>query len=66
MKWISCEERFPEDMETVIVYFEGWWPGRGMGGITGLYRYDGDWFNYPEGVKILGWIPCPDDYPEIY
>jgi hypothetical protein len=38
----------------------GDWPGRGNGGIVDVYAVDGEWFNIPESVDIVGWMPVPD------
>jgi hypothetical protein len=58
--WIGCKERMPEDMEVVIALYLGHWPGRGNSGIADVYASDGEWFNIPEGVAIVGWMPVPD------
>ena len=50
----------PEDMEVVIALYLGHWPGRGNSGIADVYAADGEWFNIPEGVAIVGWMPVPD------
>ncbi len=58
--WINSEEKIPEDMEVVIALYLGHWPGRGNSGIADIYAIDGNWFNIPEGVAIVGWMPIPD------
>lgn len=59
-KWFYVENGdIPPDLEVVIVEYSGYWNGNG--GITDLYWYDGDWFNYPEGVKIKRWTWIPED-----
>lgn len=61
-KWFTVEqEGNPPDFEVVIVEYSGMWPRSGMGGITDLYWYDDDWFNYPEGVKIERWMWIPEE-----
>lgn len=58
--WINCKEEMPEDMEVVIALYLGHWPGRSNSGIADVYAADGEWFNIPEGVAIVGWMPVPD------
>ncbi len=58
--WINCKEKMPEDMEVVIALYMGHWPDRGNSGITDAYALDGKWFNLPEGVAIVGWMPVPN------
>jgi hypothetical protein len=58
--WINCKDKMPEDMAVVIALYLGCWPGRGNSGITDMYAFDGKWFNLPEGVVIVGWMPMPD------
>jgi hypothetical protein len=58
--WINCKDKMPEDMAVVIALYLGCWPGRGNSGITDIYAFDGEWFNLPEGVLIVGWMPIPD------
>lgn len=47
-------------MEVVIALYLGHWPGRSNSGITDIYAVDGEWFNIPEDVAIVGWMPVPD------
>lgn len=47
-------------MEVVIALYLGHWPGRGNSGVTDIYAVDDNWFNIPEGVAIVGWMPVPD------
>lgn len=59
-KWFYVENGdIPPDLEVVIVEYSGYW--KGNGGITDLYWYGDDWFNYPEGVKIKRWMWIPED-----
>ncbi len=58
--WINYKDKMPEDMAVVIALYLGCWPGRGNSGITDIYAFDGEWFNLPEGVLIVGWMPIPD------
>ena len=59
-KWFYVEDNdVPPDLEVVIVEYSGYWNGNG--GITDLYWYNDDWFNYPEGVKINRWMWIPED-----
>ena len=58
--WINCKERMPTDMEVVIALYLGHWPSRGNSGIADIYAVDGEWFNLPEGVAIIGWMPVPN------
>lgn len=59
-KWFYVEKDGPPpEFEVVIVRYSGWWPGRGGGGITDLYWYHDDWFNYPDGVVIEKWMWIP-------
>lgn len=58
-KWFTVEnDGPPPDLEVVIVEYDGYWNGNG--GITDLYWYGDDWFNYPEGVTIKRWMWIPD------
>lgn len=50
----------PVDMEAVIALYLGRWPGRGNSGVIDVYAVDGRWFNIPEGVHVVGWMPLPD------
>ncbi len=47
-------------MKVVIALYLGHWPGRGNSGIADVYAVDGKWFNLPEGIAIVGWMPIPD------
>ncbi len=58
--WIKSSSQMPHDLEVVIGLYVGDWPSRGRGGIIDVYAYDGRWFNLPEGVDIVGWMPIPD------
>lgn len=58
--WIDCNKSMPEDMEVVIALYLGYWPGRGNSGVADIYAADGKWFNIPEGINIIGWMPVPD------
>lgn len=58
--WINCNERMPEDMDTVIALYLGSWPSRGNSGVIDIYAVRGKWFNIPEGVHIVGWMAVPD------
>ena len=60
-KWYYVDkEGPPPDGVVVIVEYSGFWPCSGNGGITDLYWWDSDWFNYPEGVKIKRWMWIPE------
>ncbi|MBI6725673.1 hypothetical protein YA0089_18880 [Pseudomonas viridiflava] len=70
-KWTKVEDGVPPDLHDVIVQFEGYWPGVGSGGITDLYWYDDDWFNYPKDtVRIVKWMydyaRLPEGFPESH
>lgn len=56
-EWIT--DRLPAGGVLVIARFTGHWDGRGNGGVTDLYQWDGEWFNVPAGVTVTGWIPMP-------
>lgn len=58
--WIDCNEKMPVDMEAVIALYLDYWPGRGNSGVTDIYAVDGKWFNIPQGVHVVGWMPLPD------
>lgn len=58
--WIDCNEKMPVDMEVVIALYLGCWPGRGNSGVIDIYAVDGKWFNIPQGVHVVGWMPVPD------
>lgn len=63
-KWFTVEkDGSPPDFEVVIVEYSGMWPNRGAGGITDLYWYKNDCFNYPDwsGVKIERWMWIPEE-----
>lgn len=63
-KWFTVEQDGnPPDFEVVIVEYSGMWPNSGVGGITDLYWYKNDWFNYPDwsGVKIERWMWIPEE-----
>lgn len=60
MRWIDCKHRMPEDMDVVIALYAGHWPSRGNSGIVDIYAYEGQWFNIPEEVRIIAWMPVPD------
>jgi hypothetical protein len=57
--WINCNEKMPADMEAVITLYVGYWPDRSNSGVTDAYAVDGKWFNIPEGVRMVGWMPIP-------
>lgn len=65
-RWTKTEDGHPPDLHVVIVQYKGLWPGRGMGGITDLYWYGDDWFNYPEAVVITQWMYDPDHLPDNF
>ena len=58
--WILSSDKMPKDLEVVIGLYRGVWPCRGNGGITDVYAVNGNWFNVPEGVEIVAWMPNPD------
>lgn len=60
-KWFTVEEDgSPPDLEVVIVEFDGIWPMHGEGGVTDLYWYKDDWFNYPDEVTVTRWMWIPE------
>lgn len=68
-KWISCEDRLPEDMETVLVWFEYFRYGdynRPYQTYGLSYTFRGDWSGFVNGssgwhgLKIFAWQPLPD------
>lgn len=65
-RWTRTEHGHPPCGHVVIVQYTGHWPRRGSGGITDLYWWNKDWFNYPEGVKIVKWMYDPDHLPEEF
>lgn len=58
--WVNCSDKMPRDMEVVIALYLGHWPGRGNSGVIDIHTVDGKWFNIPEDVHIVGWMPSPD------
>jgi hypothetical protein len=67
-KWISCEERMPEDMENVLVWFEYFRYGNHnrpyqTHGLS--YAFRGNWSGFIngqsgwQGLKIIAWRPLP-------
>lgn len=57
--WINSSEKMPADKEVVITLYVGYWPNRGNSGVTDAYTIEGMWFDIPEGVQIVGWMPIP-------
>ena len=68
-KWISCKDRMPNDMETVLVWFEYFRYGNHNRPYRtyGLsYAFRGNWSGFINGssgyrgLKIFAWQPLPD------
>lgn len=59
--WIDPQKDMPEDGEVVIGLYQGYWPGRGNGGISDMYAMNQSWANLPDSIKVVGWMLAPDD-----
>ena len=72
-KWIPVSERLPEDMQSVLIWFEYYRYGSyncmfqtyGFG-----YVCDGKWSSFINGetgwrdARIIAWMPLPEAYKE--
>lgn len=59
--WINCDDLLPPNGHVVIIKFDGFWYGRGHGGVSDCYMWDGVWFNVPDGVRVTCWMFDPDN-----
>ena len=57
-RWISCNERMPEEWESVLVCFKT------QGGMAQAVseRFDGDRWSALCGMKPIAWMPLPKPY----
>lgn len=72
-RWISCEERLPEDGIDVLVWYEYFRYGKynKLFQKTGIsFTYNGKWSGFVNGqsgwdqLSIIAWMPLPDPYKE--
>lgn len=72
-RWISCEERLPEDGIDVLVWYEYFRYGKynNLFQKTGIsFTYNGKWSGFVNGqsgwdqLSIIAWMPLPDPYKE--
>ena len=72
-RWISCEERLPEDYTDVLVWFEYYRYGdynrlyqmHGIGSY--MSEYDSWMINHETGwrkLRVFAWMPLPEPYKE--
>ena len=72
-EWIPVSERFPEDMQEVLVWFEYY----RYGDYNCMYQtygfchvFDGKWSSFINGetgwrdARIIAWMPLPEPYKE--
>lgn len=57
-RWIPCNERMPEEWESVLVCFKT------QGGMAQVVseRFDGDRWSALCGMKPIAWMPLPEPY----
>lgn len=64
MKWISVNEKLPQEFVAVLISFTFWKGDPECVNIA--FYHDGDWYQYvgsePIKYKISAWMPLPEPY----